>query len=217
MVKKAIKVLVVDDHPIVRRGLITEINLDLEMFVVGEAVDGLEAVSQYQALKPDVILMDIVMPNLDGIMATRQILKTDPEARILILTSYIDESKILEAVKAGAMGYVYKDKHPDVLMSAIRDIAMDVPVLAASFTRKLLKDTRERGQIQAGNELTDRETEVLKLVARGIPYKEIANSMNVREATIRAHVSNILGKLYLANRSQLVLYAVEHHLIEIPD
>ncbi len=217
MAKDPIKVLVVDDHPIVRRGLITEINLDREMLVVGEAVDGLEAVAQFINLRPDVILMDIVMPNLDGIQATRQIMESDPDARVLILTSYIDENKILEAVKAGAMGYVYKDKHPDVLLAAIRDVAKDIPVLAASITRKLLRETREKDQPQAGNELTERETEVLKKVAQGIPYKEIAHDMNVRDATIRAHVSNILGKLYLSNRSQLVLYAVEHHLIDIPD
>lgn len=217
MVKDPIKILVVDDHPIVRRGLITEINLDREMLVVGEAVDGLEAVVQFKCLRPDVVLMDIVMPNQDGIQATREIMENDPDARVLILTSYIDENKILEAVKAGAMGYVYKDKHPDVLLAAIRDVAKDIPVLAASITRKLLRETREKDQTQAGNELTERETEVLKMVARGIPYKEIAFGMNVREATIRAHVSNILGKLYLSNRSQLVLYAIEHHLIDIPE
>ena len=214
MTQEAIKVLVVDDHPIVRRGLITEINLDREMVVIGEATDGLEAIDQYQALNPDVVLMDIIMPNLDGIQATEQIIKINPEARILILTSYVDEEKILEAVKAGALGFIYKDKHPDEVLAAIRDIANDIPVLAPTITRKLMRDSRAKKTDLIENELTDREVEVLKLVARGIPYKEIALSMDLREATIRAHVSNILGKLYLSNRSQLVLYAVEHHLLD---
>lgn len=213
IIKDPIKLLVVDDHPIVRRGLITEINLDREMLVVGEAVDGNEAVTLYKSLKPDVVLMDIIMPNLDGIEATREILQLDPEARILILTSYVDEEKILEAVKAGALGFIYKDKHPDEVLAAIRDIANNIPVLAPSITRKLMKDTRMKTDANPVSDLTHRELEVLKLVAQGLPYKELAQKMEVREATIRAHVSNILGKLCLTNRSQLVLYAVEHQLM----
>ncbi|MCE1253742.1 MAG: response regulator transcription factor [Anaerolineae bacterium] len=214
MAKEPIKVLVVDDHPIVRRGLITEINLDREMLVIGEATDGLEAIAQYQELKPDVVLMDIIMPNMDGIQATKHIINSNPDARILILTSYVDEEKILEAVKAGALGFIYKDKHPDEVLAAIRDVANEVPVLAPTITRKLMRDSRTKKSESLENELTDRELEVLKRVAQGIPYKEIALHMDVREATIRAHVSNILGKLYLSNRSQLVLYAVEHHLLD---
>lgn len=212
-IKDPIRLLVVDDHPIVRRGLITEINLDREMLVVGEAVDGNEAVSLFKALKPDVVLMDIIMPNMDGIEATREILRLDPEARILILTSYVDEEKILESVKAGALGFIYKDKHPDEVLAAIRDIANNIPVLAPSITRKLMKDTRMKPNANPIGELTGRELEVLKMVAQGLPYKELALKMKVQEATIRAHVSNILGKLCLTNRSQLVLYAVEHQLL----
>lgn len=214
LIDKVIKVLVVDDHPIVRRGLSTEINLDRGMLVVGEAVDGKEAVDQYQLLTPDVVLMDLVMPNKDGIQATREIIASDPEARILVLTSFIDEERIFEAIKAGALGFIYKDKHPDKVLQAIRDIYNDVPVLAPNITRKLMRDTQVKETSSLSQDLTERELEVLKLVASGKPYKEIAYSMHVQEATIRTHVSNILGKLNLSNRSQLVLYAVEHNLLE---
>ncbi len=210
---EVIKVLVVDDHPIVRRGLTTEINLDRGMLVVGEAVDGLEAVDQYKLLIPDVVLMDLVMPNKDGIQATQEIISFHPEARILVLTSFVDEEKIFEVIKAGALGFIYKDKHPDKVLEAIRDIFNDVPVLAPNITRKLMRETQTKKNALPSQELTDREMEVLKLVASGKPYKEIAFSMHVQEATVRTHVSNILGKLNLSNRSQLVLYAVEHQLL----
>ena len=212
--KDTIKVLVVDDHPIVRRGLTTEINLDRRMQVVGEAVDGQKAVEQYKLLSPDVVLMDLVMPNKDGIQATREIIAIDAAAHILILTSFVDEDQIFEAIKAGALGFIYKDKHPDQVLNAIWDIYHDIPVLGSNITRKLMRDTQLRTTSQPIDELTEREMEVLKLVATGQPYKEIAQSMVVQEATIRTHVSNILGKLNLANRSQLVLFAMEHKLID---
>jgi len=209
-----LKVMVVDDHPIVRRGLITEINLDPGMCVVCEAVDGQEAVQQYVALHPDVVLMDLVMPGMDGIQATREIIIHDPQARILILTSFTEEKTILEVLKAGAMGFIYKDKHPDEVLAAIRDIAADVPVLAPGITRKLLREAQTKQSLQPENILTERELGVIRQVAKGKPYKEIALEMHIQEATVRAHVSNILGKLSLSNRSQLVLYAVEHQLLD---
>ena len=212
--KETIKVLVVDDHPIVRRGLTTEINLDRGMLVVGEAVDGQEAVDQYKLLKPDVVLMDLVMPNKDGIQATREIMMEEPEAKILVLTSFIDEERILEAIKAGALGFIYKDKHPEQVLAAIRDINNDVPVLAPNITRKLMRETQTKPEETAIQDLIERELEVLKMVASGRPYKEIAYTMHVQDATIRTHVSNILGKLNLSNRSQLVLYAIDHKLVE---
>jgi DNA-binding NarL/FixJ family response regulator len=212
--KETIKVLVVDDHPIVRRGLTTEINLDRGMLVVGEAVDGQEAVDQYKLLKPDVVLMDLVMPNKDGIQATREIMMEEPEAKILVLTSFIDEERILEAIKAGALGFIYKDKHPEQVLAAIREINNDVPVLASNITRKLMRETQTKPEETDIQDLTERELEVLKMVASGRPYKEIAYTMHVQDATIRTHVSNILGKLNLSNRSQLVLYAIDHKLVE---
>jgi DNA-binding NarL/FixJ family response regulator len=214
MMEDIIKVLVVDDHPIVRRGLTTEINLDRRMLVVGEAVDGQEAVEQYKLLSPDVVLMDLVMPNKDGIQATREIIGIDPAAHILVLTSFIDEDKILAVIKAGALGFIYKDKHPDQVLNAIWDIYHDIPVLGPNITRKLMRDSQAKATNQPLDELTERELEVLKLVATGKPYKEIAVGMYVQEATIRTHVSNILRKLNLDNRSQLVLFAIQHKLID---
>jgi len=214
IIKETIKVLVVDDHPIVRRGLTTEINLDRGMLVIGEAVDGQEAVDQYMLLKPDVVLMDLVMPNKDGIQATREIMMEKPEAKILILTSFIDEERILEAIKAGALGFIYKDKHPEQVLAAIRDINNDVPVLSPNITRKLMREAQTKPEETTFQELTERELEVLKMVASGRPYKEIAYTMRVQDATVRTHVSNILGKLNLSNRSQLVLYAIDHKLVD---
>ena len=174
---------------------------------------GKEAVDQFRLLNPDVVLMDIVMPNKDGIEATREILQQNSEARVLILTSYIDEDKIFEAIKAGALGFIYKDQHPDKVLEAIRDIYNDVPVLAPNLIRKLMRETQAKNTPLPENELTEREMEVLKMVALGKPYKEIAFLMHVQKATVRTHVSNILGKLNLSNRSQLVLFAIEHQLI----
>lgn len=210
--KDMIKVLVVDDHPIVRRGLSTEINLDRGMQVVGEAADGTDAVRQFTLLRPDVVLMDIVLPGMDGVQATREIILLEPRARILMITSYTDEKTILEALKAGALGFIYKDRHPDEVLAAIRDVAEDVPVLAPGITRQLLRAAQSGGAHEPAGELTARELEILRQVALGKPYKQIALETHIQEATVRAHVSNILGKLGLSNRSQLVLYAVEHHL-----
>lgn len=210
--KDIIKVLVVDDHPIVRRGLSTEINLDRGMQVVGEAADGADAVRQFTLLRPDVVLMDIVLPGVDGVQATREIILLDPRARILMITSYTDEKTILEALKAGALGFIYKDRHPDEVLAAIRDVAADVPVLAPGITRQLLRAAQANASHEHTGELTMRELEILRQVALGKPYKQIAFETHIQEATVRAHVSNILGKLGLSNRSQLVLYAVEHRL-----
>ncbi len=216
MKKPHIRVLVVDDHPIVRRGLCAEINLDPKMQVVGEAKDGAEAVRMAQRLNPDVILMDLVMPIMDGVRATDEIISANPNASVLILTSFTEDDNIYAAIKAGAVGFIFKDKHPDELLQAIRDVYNGVPILAPTVTRKMQQELRRRPQLGRGDELplTDRETEILKRVAKGALYKEIAMELGIREATVRAHVSSILGKLNLNNRSQLVLFAVNRKLIE---
>jgi two-component system, NarL family, response regulator LiaR len=208
-----IKVLVVDDHPIVRFGLCTQINLDPEMQVVGEAEDGLEAVHLARDLQADVILMDVVMPNMNGIDATAEIYRENPQARILILTSFAEEENIYACIRAGASGFIYKDKYPDEMLQAIRDVYHGVPRVNASITRRLLQDVHDQSQQSQAANLTRRELEILQLIARGIPYKEIARQTSTREATIRTHVSNILKKLNLSNRSQLVLYAIHQRII----
>lgn len=213
MPHRLIRVLVVDDHPIVRRGLCIEINLDPEMQVVGEAADGVEAVALARALQPDVILMDVVMPNKNGIDATADILHENPLAKVLILTSFTEDERMLAAVKAGALGYILKDRHPEEVLQAIRDTYDGKPYLNPSIARRLLQALPQNGAKAPGEELTPREMEVLRWVAQGSPNKEIAHAIGVQEATVRAHVSNILGKLNLANRSQLVLYAVKTGLV----
>lgn len=213
MTGKLISVLVVDDHPIVRRGLIAEINLNQEMQVIGEAKNGLEAIEMAAQLKPNVILMDIVMPEMDGISATKAILASHPAIKILILTSFTDEEQIFSAITSGAHGFIYKDQHPDKVLDAIKDIAMGIPVFNANITRKMMREIRNQGQEEIKTQLTDRELEILKMVALGKPYKIIAQEFGLRQATIRAHVSNILSKLNLSNRSQLVLYAIHQKII----
>lgn len=206
--------LVVDDHPIVRRGLIAEINLNPEMQVIGEAKNGLEAIEMAEKLSPDVILMDIVMPEMDGIQATQAILLKKPNSKILILTSFTEEEKIFSAISSGASGFIYKDQHPAKVLEAIKDVYMDIPVLNPAFTRKMMREIQRPKQDEPKSDLTERELEILKMVAVGKPYKIIANDLGLRQATIRAHVSNILSKLSLTNRSQLVLFAIQTKLID---
>lgn len=211
---RKIHVLVVDDHPIVRRGLIAEINLNPEMQVIGEAKNGLEAIEMAEKLSPDVILMDIVMPEMDGIQATQAILLKKPNSKILILTSFTEEEKIFSAISSGASGFIYKDQHPAKVLEAIKDVYMDIPVLNPAFTRKMMREIQRPKQDEPKSDLTERELEILKMVAVGKPYKIIANDLGLRQATIRAHVSNILSKLSLTNRSQLVLFAIQTKLID---
>jgi two-component system, NarL family, response regulator LiaR len=213
MPKSLIRVLVVDDHPIVRRGLCMEINLDASMQVVGEARDGFEAVALARQLKPDVILMDLVMPQKNGVDATAEILANDPQARVLILTSFSEEDQIFAAIRAGALGSILKDKPPEDLLQAIRDLAQDKTHLDTSIARRLVREAQAGRPKRPEESLTEREMEVLRMVAGGEPYKFIAQKIGVQEATVRTHVSNILSKLGLVNRSQLAMYAISHHLV----
>lgn len=214
MPRDLIRVLVVDDHPLFRRGLCAEINLDPGMQVVGEARDGVEAVQMAQALEVDVILMDAMMPAKNGIDATAEIIRTDPAAHILILTSFSEDERMLAAVKAGAMGYILKDQHPEELLQAIRDTYNGKPYLNPIVARRLLRDLPDPGSPTPGDVLTRRELEILRLVAQGLSNKEIAATLSLQEATIRSHVGHILDKLTLTNRSQLVLYAVRKGLVQ---
>ncbi|MCX6055359.1 MAG: response regulator transcription factor [Chloroflexi bacterium] len=214
MPQKKIRVLVVDDHPIVRRGLCSEINLDPEMQVLAEAADGVEAVNLARLLQPDVILMDAVMPHKNGIDATAEILSENPDAKVLILTSFTEDERMLAAIKAGAIGYILKDRHPEEVLQAIRDTYNGKPYLNPTTAWRLLQTMPKIENTSLVESLTKREVEVLRRVAQGKPNKEIAREISVQEATVRVHVSNILGKLNLANRSQLVLYAIKTGLVQ---
>jgi len=213
-----IRVLIADDHAIVREGLRWLISTEPGMTLVGEAADGIEAVAKARALGPDVILLDLEMPRKGGIEAIGEILEGNPEARILVLTSFADDEKVFSAVKGGALGYLMKDSSPSQLLHAIRAVHRGEPSMDAAIAQKLLRELHRTAQHPSpppGKEqLTEREVEVLKLVAQGLPNKEIADRLVVSERTVRTHVGNILGKLHLANRTQAALYAIREGLAD---
>jgi two-component system, NarL family, response regulator LiaR len=213
MVEAPIHVLLVDDHVIVRKGikaLLAEIG-DIE--VVGEAGDGREAIEKVQATGPDLILMDLVMPVMDGIEAIHRIIAARPGARILVLTSFAADDKVFPAIKAGALGYLLKDSEPAELVEAIRQVSRGQPSLDPSIARKVLEEIRHPpAHPPTPDPLTEREMEVLGLVAKGMSNPKIAAELTVTEATVRSHVSHILDKLHLANRVQAALYALQEGL-----
>ncbi|NIO70105.1 MAG: response regulator [Anaerolineae bacterium] len=211
---ETIHILIADDHAIVREGLRALIDTERGMELVGEAADGVEAVLQARSLQPDVILLDLVMPRKDGIEAIGEIKQENPEARILVLTSFAEDDKVFPAIQAGALGYLLKDSSPQELLQAIREVYRGESSLHPAIARKLIGELNRPPENLPPTEepLTEREVEVLSLVARGLSNQEIAERLVVSERTVRTHVSNILGKLHLANRTQAALYAVREGL-----
>jgi len=211
-----IRVLIVDDHTIVRKGiraLLAEID-DLE--VVGEAADGQEASVQADRLRPDVILMDLAMPRMNGIEATRQIKTRQPESRVLVMTSFATDEKVLPAIKAGALGYLLKESAPADLIQAIRQIQRGESSLHPVIARKVLQEiTHPPDRPPTTDPLTKREVEVLRLVAQGLGNQDIAEKLHIGAPTVRTHVSNIMAKLYIANRVQATLYALREGLTSL--
>lgn len=210
-----IRVLLVDDHHIVRMGLMTIINDQPEMEVVGEAGNAAEALREVERLQPDVILMDIRLPGESGIEATRQITKKFPHSKVVMLTSFTDDSLIFRAISAGAVGYVLKQVEDEDLLKAITVAARGDAVLDPSVTSKLIarvKEAEHKSDEDAFRDLSERELDVLNLVAKGKTNAEIAESLNLSERTVGNYVSTILQKLHLTNRIELATYAVEHHL-----
>jgi DNA-binding NarL/FixJ family response regulator len=207
-----IRVLLVDDHGVVRRGLRGYLELLDDIEVVGEAENGLEGVERSAELEPDVILMDIVMPQLDGIGAISRIKAAQPTVQIVALTSFIEEEKVLAALESGASGFILKDADADDVAAAIRAAYNDEVHLDPAAARILAKGMRNRVD-QPAEPLTERELEVLSLVGHGRSNKEIATDLGITERTARTHVSNILGKLDLQSRTQAALYAVERKLV----
>lgn len=186
--------------------------------MVGEAADGLEAVAQAKALQPDVVLMDLVMPQMDGIEATRRITAELPSVRILVLTSFAADDKVFPAIKAGALGYLLKDSGPLELLQAIRQVHQGQPSLEPAIALRVLHELAHPPQQPlTPDPLTQRELEVLRLVAKGRSNKEIAEELVITELTVRTHVSNILGKLQLASRTQAALYALKEGLASLDD
>jgi two-component system, NarL family, response regulator LiaR len=213
-----IRLLICDDHAIVRKGLRALLSTRAEIEVVGEAGDGNEAISQAAALHPDVILMDLMMPAVDGIEATRQIAASRSDAHILVLTSFAGDEKVFPAIKAGALGYLLKDTQPEELVQAIQAVARGEPTLEPAIARKLLFELHKPPAAPLFAEpLTEREVGVLKLIAQGMSNREIAERLVVTERTVCTHVSNILDKLHLASRTQAALYALKEGFARLDD
>jgi NarL family two-component system response regulator LiaR len=212
-----VRVLIADDHAIVRKGIRALLSEAGGFEVVAEVANGQEAVLRADELHPDVILMDLLMPVMDGIEATRQITSHRPGARVLVLTSFVADNKVFPAIKAGATGYLLKDSSPEELVRAIRQVHRGEPSLHPTIARKLLQEIAHPPELQPAPEaLTAREMTVLGLIAQGLSNQEIADRISVSEPTVRAHVSRILGKLHLASRTQAALYAVREGLTD-PD
>ena len=208
-----IRVLVVDDHVVVRQGLRTFLEVQDDIEVVGEAGDGTAAVEQAEALRPDVILLDLIMPGTDGIEAMRRLRDCGNPARVLVITSFTEPAKVVPAIRAGAAGYLYKDVEPGGLAQAIRAVHTGQVLLAPEVAATLLAgEPVEAGPATARGMLTDREREVLAEIARGRSNREIARALVVSEKTVKTHVSSILMKLGLADRTQAAVYAVRHGL-----
>lgn len=215
---EAIRVLVVDDHEIVRKGIRALLSKERGVQVIGEAPNGADAVTQAKSLKPDVILMDLMMPQMDGIEATRRITTAQPDVRVLVLTSFAADDKVFPAIKAGALGYLLKDSSPTELIQAIRQVHQGQPSLDSSIALKVLQEMAHPMQESpSAHRLTEREEEVLRLLAHGKSNREIAEELSVAEITVSKHVSNILGKLHLASRTQAALYALKEGLASLED
>ncbi len=207
------RILITDDHAVVREGLRALIETKPDMELIGEAADGVEAVEKARSLQPDVILLDIVMPRMDGVTAIREIKRENPDARILVLTSFAEDAQIFPAIKAGALGYLLKDSSPGELIQAIRDVHAGKASLHPAVALKMIQEFNRPSDLPPTEEpLTEREMQVLKLVAQGYSNQEIADKLMISERTAGTHVSNILGKLHLANRTQAALYALREGL-----
>ncbi len=211
-----IRVLIADDHPIIRDSLRTLIATEPDLELVGEAVNGDDAVKKATALKPDVILMDLVMPVKDGLQAIEEIKQMQPEVSILVLTSFSDEDKVFPAIRAGALGYLLKDSSPSVLLKAIHDVHRGEASLHPSIALQVIRELNRPSELPpVDTPLSERELEVLKLIAQGMTNQEIATRLVRSEWTIRTHVRNILGKLHLANRTQAALFALREGLADL--
>jgi two-component system, NarL family, response regulator LiaR len=214
----SIRVFIAEDHAIVRKGIRSLLTLEPDLEVVGEAGNGREAVEQAGSLDPDVILMDLVMPELDGIQAIQQIKTGHPDAKILVLSSFSTDDKIFPAIKAGAMGYLLKDSDPAELVKAIRQVNAGECSLHPIVARKVLQELSQPPKNSPTDQpLTGREVEVLRMVAQGKSNRQISDELVLSLGTVRAHLSNILGKLHLASRTQATLYALREGLASLDD
>jgi NarL family two-component system response regulator LiaR len=216
MIKTPIQILIVDDHPVVRRGTRAFLNEVEDIEVVGEARNGREAVEQVGRLRPHVVIMDLVMPEMDGIKAIREISSNYPQSSVLVLTSFVTDDKVVPAFKAGATGYLLKDADPEDLIKAIHEVHQGEASLHPSVARKVLKELNPTAMAYPPTEpLTAQELKVLSLLATGSETEAIAEQLGIAEVTVRTHISHILAKLQLTNRIQATLYALKEGLVSL--
>lgn len=214
---QSIRVLIVDDHPMVREGLRTLLADVNDITIVGEAATGLAAIQQTTALQPDVVLMDLALPELDGIQATARLRELRPAPQVLALTSFADDQHVRQAIQAGAIGYLLKDVLKPALLQAIRAAAQGQPTLHPIAQRMLIRQMHAPEPHSALTELTERERDVLRLIGSGYSNKQIAGALHLTEGTVKGYVSAILAKLGVADRTQAALYAVKQGLVLITD
>ncbi len=210
-----IRLLIADDHPVVRKGLRALMEDQPDIQVIAEAADGREAVARAREHRPDVILLDLMMPDQDGLYAIAEIRREQPEARILVLTSYFEDDQVFPAIKAGALGYLLKDSSPQDLLRAIRDIARGQSALHPAIALKVIRELDHPSDLPPTSDpLTPRELEVLTRLGQGLSNAEIAARLTISERTVGTHISNILSKLHLASRTQAALYALREGLVQ---
>ena len=212
-----IRVLIADDHALVRKGLRALLSTKDDLDIVGEAGDGRAAVEQARSLEPDVILMDIQMPGMNGIEAIKQIVFHQVQTRILVLTSFATDDKVFPAIKAGALGYLLKDTDPEELVQSIRRVARGESSLHPAIARRVLDELAHPASAPTASSLTEREIDVVRLIAKSLKNRAIADQLGISETTVRAHVSNILSKLHLASRNEVMLYALRRGLATLDD
>jgi two-component system, NarL family, response regulator LiaR len=209
-----IKVVFVDDHEMVRIGVSSYLSAQPDIEVIGEADNGKTGVEMALELRPDIILMDLVMKEMDGIEATKQIIEQWPEAKIIIVTSFLDDEKVYPALEAGATSYMLKTSKASEIANAVRVTYSGQPVLEPEVTGKMMMKMRQKNNIELHEELTEREMEVLKLIAEGKTNQEIADELFIALKTVKTHVSNILSKLQVQDRTQAVIYAFRHSIVK---
>lgn len=212
--KRLIKILLVDDHEMVRIGVSAYLKVQPDMEVVGEAVNGMEAVDKALELRPDIILMDMVMPKMNGAEATKAIIEKWPEAKIMIITSFLDDDKVYPALEAGAISYILKTSNAKRIAEAIRETLKGQTVLEPEVTTKMMKRMRGGNQSSPHEQLTERELEVLLLISKGKTNQDIADELYIAVKTVKTHVSNLLSKLEVQDRTQAVIYAFNHDLVK---
>ena len=218
MSETKIRILIVDDHAVVRKGIRALLATEDDLDVIGEAVDGEEAVALYGELNPDLLLLDLIMPKVNGLEAIKKIKGDHPAAKILVLTSFAADDQVFPAIKAGALGYLLKDTEPTDLINAIRQVYLGESSLSPTVARKVLEEVFHPAEKPLSPDpLTKREVDVLQVLAKGKSNRNIANELSISETTVRTHVSNILGKLHLASRTEAALYALKEGMASFED